>query len=109
MRVTKAYTNKTGEILYSLHAFGEDLKLVLKKSDQLVTPEATIIKRHNGRTISQEKIAGLGYHTGFIHSKPGSSLAVKVKDDYLVCTCYARQLFFWERKSLTRWKGLFHC
>lgn len=83
IEMKKSYRDESGQIFYDLHAFGENLKLVLIKNDGLVTPYADVIKRHNGHTVSREKIAGLGYHTGYIHSKPGSILAVKLKDGYL--------------------------
>lgn len=76
--------DEIGEKIFNLKAFGEDLKLIVNKNDELATPHADVIKRHNGRTVSWERIADT-YHTGFVDSKPGSCLTVKIKDGYLVC------------------------
>ena len=76
--------DEIGQKIFNLKAFGEDLKLIVNKNYELATPHTDVIKRHDGRTVSWERIADT-YYTGFVDSKPGSCLTVKIKDGYLVC------------------------
>ena len=76
---------------FNFHAFGEKLKLVLQRNSQLTIPQAEVVRRHNGRTVSRKNLRS--YYTGYLHGKPGSSLAVEVNNGSLVCIAVPRNVF----------------
>ena len=71
---------------FNFLAFGEEFNLVLLKNGQLTIPQAQVIRRHNGRTVSRENLND--YFTGYLENKPGSSLVLKVNNGSLVCSKY---------------------
>ena len=82
VEVNELKPNDPKQLRFEVHAFGEDLKLVLHRNAQLVTPQAQVIRRHNSRTVSWERVGD--YYTGYIQSRTGSSVAVKVNNGSLV-------------------------
>jgi hypothetical protein len=82
VEVNEIKLNDPNQLCFELHAFAEDLKLILFRNVQLAIPQAYVIRRHNGRTVSRERLGD--YYTGYISSGIGSSLAVKVNNSSLV-------------------------
>lgn len=82
MRLTKISDGST--LRYELNVFGEDLRLILYRNKQLAIPQAQVIRRDNGRTVSRENLDD--YYTGRIEGKSGSNLAVKIHNGCLVCS-----------------------
>jgi hypothetical protein len=95
VKMIKLRPNDSEQLRFKLHAFGEDLKLVLYRNVQLATPQAQVIYRHNARTVSRERVDE--YYTGYIQSRTGSSLAVKLNNGSLV----GNQITFKKRQPIT--------